>query len=318
MALAQDAGQASEIAQAQFYAGMCEVYASKVGQGISHLSAALSMARTLGDHHLAGLALMYLGGAALAQGDLVGAESSFAESLASFEQAVDGRFAGNLHVNLGWFVGRRGDIIGAIRHVRIGLEAGARFEERRLLSAAIQVALSLSAAAQRESDLTRRARLLGAVDGISQATGQTLMQRVLAADLDALRAAIGGDEDAELETQIQEEYQRGRSMRFAVATEEARAFLRDLTTAHKGKALTSPAERARGAAHGSWAAEASLTARQQDVLRLVAQGLSNKDIAQRLYLSANTVTYHLRSIFNKLDAATRAQAVAVAARQGML
>jgi DNA-binding CsgD family transcriptional regulator len=54
------------------------------------------------------------------------------------------------------------------------------------------------------------------------------------------------------------------------------------------------------------------------LLELVASGLTNKSIARRLDLSINTVKYHLASIFAKLDARTRAEAVSAAARRGEL
>ena len=63
---------------------------------------------------------------------------------------------------------------------------------------------------------------------------------------------------------------------------------------------------------------ASLSARERELLELVASGLTNKSIARRLDLSINTVKYHLASIFAKLDARTRAEAVSEAARRGEL
>jgi DNA-binding NarL/FixJ family response regulator len=62
----------------------------------------------------------------------------------------------------------------------------------------------------------------------------------------------------------------------------------------------------------------SLSARERELLELVASGLTNKSIARRLDLSINTVKYHLASIFAKLDARTRAEAVSEAARRGEL
>jgi len=62
----------------------------------------------------------------------------------------------------------------------------------------------------------------------------------------------------------------------------------------------------------------SLSARERELLELVAAGLTNKSIARRLDLSINTVKYHLASIFAKLDARTRAEAVSEAARRGEL
>ncbi len=61
-----------------------------------------------------------------------------------------------------------------------------------------------------------------------------------------------------------------------------------------------------------------LTARERQVLRLVGEGRSNKEIARLLSITERTVKYHVASIFNKLGAENRAQAVAVAARRGLL
>lgn len=61
-----------------------------------------------------------------------------------------------------------------------------------------------------------------------------------------------------------------------------------------------------------------LTAREREVLALVAAGTSNKGIARTLRISPNTVKYHLTALFAKLGVATRAEAIAAAARAGEL
>jgi DNA-binding NarL/FixJ family response regulator len=63
---------------------------------------------------------------------------------------------------------------------------------------------------------------------------------------------------------------------------------------------------------------ARLSAREQGVLRLVAAGLSNRQIAGTLSISERTVKFHVTAIFNKLGADNRAQAVAIAAERGLL
>ena len=62
----------------------------------------------------------------------------------------------------------------------------------------------------------------------------------------------------------------------------------------------------------------SLSARERTVVRLVADGLSSKQIARRLSISERTVKFHISSIMNKLGADNRAQAVAKAAERGLL
>jgi DNA-binding NarL/FixJ family response regulator len=62
---------------------------------------------------------------------------------------------------------------------------------------------------------------------------------------------------------------------------------------------------------------AGLTEREIEVLRLVADGLSNREIAARLVISEKTVTNHLTAIFNKTGVANRAAAAAFAIRHGL-
>ena len=61
-----------------------------------------------------------------------------------------------------------------------------------------------------------------------------------------------------------------------------------------------------------------LTPRELEVLKLVAQGLSNPDIAQRLVLSEHTVRRHLANILRKLNLSARAAAAASGVRTGLI
>lgn len=62
----------------------------------------------------------------------------------------------------------------------------------------------------------------------------------------------------------------------------------------------------------------TLTARERDVLQLVASGLANKQIATRLGISEGTVKTHLKEVFARLEAANRAEAVAKGLQLGLL
>jgi DNA-binding NarL/FixJ family response regulator len=61
-----------------------------------------------------------------------------------------------------------------------------------------------------------------------------------------------------------------------------------------------------------------LTERELDVLRLAAKGMSNKEIAEQLYVSTRTVQTHLSTIFHKMQVGSRTEAVVQALREGWL
>jgi DNA-binding NarL/FixJ family response regulator len=61
-----------------------------------------------------------------------------------------------------------------------------------------------------------------------------------------------------------------------------------------------------------------LSAREREVLGMLARGLRNKEIAHRLFISDCTVKFHTRTIYRKLDVANRTEAVGVAYRQGIV
>jgi DNA-binding CsgD family transcriptional regulator len=64
--------------------------------------------------------------------------------------------------------------------------------------------------------------------------------------------------------------------------------------------------------------DAALTPRELEVLTLLAEGASNKTIARRLGISIHTVKFHVGSLLDKLDASGRTDAVAHAARLGVI
>lgn len=62
----------------------------------------------------------------------------------------------------------------------------------------------------------------------------------------------------------------------------------------------------------------ALTSREVEVLTMLAEGLGNKTIARRLGISEHTVKFHIGSIFSKLKASSRTEAVILGARQGLI
>jgi two-component system response regulator DegU len=65
-------------------------------------------------------------------------------------------------------------------------------------------------------------------------------------------------------------------------------------------------------------AEPIITKREEEVLQLIADGLSTQEVAERLYISLKTVKNHLASIYQKLDSRDRTQAVVRAVRMGII
>lgn len=101
-------------------------------------------------------------------------------------------------------------------------------------------------------------------------------------------------------------------------------IFRAVRTVYQGGALLQPVVASkllnRMQANGPVAAQHAeeLTAREQEVLELLAQGLSNKEIANRLVISERTVKFHVSAILGKLEADNRTEAVATAAQRGLI
>lgn len=105
----------------------------------------------------------------------------------------------------------------------------------------------------------------------------------------------------------------------------ARAYMlksmppRDLVEAirqvHAGKKCIPPQVASHLAEHLS---DDVLTKREVEVLRQIAEGNRNRDIAQRLFIAQETVKVHIKHIMEKLGASDRTQAVAVAVRRGII
>ncbi len=71
-------------------------------------------------------------------------------------------------------------------------------------------------------------------------------------------------------------------------------------------------------AHGDGAVLASLTSREREVLRLIAAGRSNREIASVLFIAPKTASVHVSNILGKLGAASRTEAAAIAHREGLI
>ncbi|WP_232662537.1 response regulator [Pseudonocardia sp. TRM90224] len=95
-------------------------------------------------------------------------------------------------------------------------------------------------------------------------------------------------------------------------------LLRAVRSAHRGEAVLSPAVAGRLMGQMREPGEDALSARELEVLRFVAAGSTNRETAQKLFISEATVKTHLLHIYAKLQVRDRASAVAAGYQRGLL
>jgi DNA-binding NarL/FixJ family response regulator len=88
-----------------------------------------------------------------------------------------------------------------------------------------------------------------------------------------------------------------------------------IRSVHVGRRHILPEVAARLAEH---LGDDDLTARELEVLRLIRDGHRNKQIADQLFISENTVNFHIKNLMGKLQANDRTHAVTIALRRGLL
>jgi NarL family two-component system response regulator LiaR len=103
-------------------------------------------------------------------------------------------------------------------------------------------------------------------------------------------------------------------------TATAEELVTALEQVHRGDVVVSTDPGAEAApAAGEWPGRAhGLTARESEVMALIAQGLTNPEIAERAYISVNSVKTYIRSAYRKIGAERRSQAVLWATQNGFL
>jgi non-specific serine/threonine protein kinase len=310
------------------------------------IESGLGLTRRLQEPHLTGRLLSARSFATYVAGDDQGAARDAAEALRLFRQAGDRIQVGAMLGNLGYIELSLGDLDSARRHLAEALDIARALNNRdgilygtfnlglaeylggspdaaqALFAESLDLArrmgikrqtayalLGLAMTARGGADPDWSARLHGAADQALTDLGDTiepLEKRLADLDRQRLRAVMGAEA-------FEAEYAAGRTLDLAPATRQALQGIQARREASRAEALVSEPDAA-----VSGEAAALLTPRELDVLRLVAQGLSNPDIARRLVLSEHTVHRHLANILRKLGLSSRAAAAAWGVRTGLV
>jgi ATP/maltotriose-dependent transcriptional regulator MalT len=270
------------------------------------VAAALRLFRQAGDRLQVGVMLNNLSDYELWTGDLDAARRHQAESL-DIARALDNRHGalyGTFNLGLTEYLG--GSLGAAEALFAESLDLARRMGMKANIAYAL---IGLAMAGRGGADPTWSARLHGAADQALADLGHALEPveaRLASLDRERLRAAMGAKA-------FETDYAAGRALDLAGAAHQA---LQGLQAGREAPRASAPVSKPDAAASGE--AASVLTPRELDVLKLVAQGLSNPDIARRLVLSEHTVHRHLANILRKLDLTSRAAAAAWGVRTGLV
>jgi predicted ATPase/DNA-binding CsgD family transcriptional regulator len=270
--------------------------AGDLAAAIRDAAEALLLSRQAGDRLQVGQMVGNLGSIELSAGDLDAARGHLAESLDILRALNDRSGIVYETFNLGLAEYLSGSPGAAETLFAESLDLARRIGLTALVAYAL---VGLALTGHGAAGPAWSARLYGAADQALADLGETLEPleaRLADRDRQRLRAAMGADA-------FDAEYAAGRAL------DAARVL-----AALRRKDATA------GQAHAAGPGKATpvLTPRELDVLKLVAQGLSNSDIARRLVLSEHTVHRHLANILRKLGLSSRAAAAAWAVRAGLV
>ena len=296
--LAREAGNRTDEAFALINLGALASDLGDYDRAIASAEAGLALARAVGEPEPTVLALHNLGELARQRGQGAAAARRLEEALALAREHGISWLVPNILRGLGFIAAQLGDYSRAAALFREGLEVGsARGNLGDVIDALEGVARVAAAVGQRE----RAARLFGAAAALRDEIATPMVPSELA-DVEPILDEVRGELGAE---------------RFAAAWAAGRDLSREEATAEALAFRVEPAESSQPAARGRSAAAHGLTARELDVLRLLAAGASNREIGERLFISPGTVGRHVANVFGKLGVNSRAKATAFAHRHGL-
>jgi len=272
--------------------GNARTFAGDLRGAASALDSGLALARKLGDAWHEACALFMSSLADLLSGDTATASMRLTESSRLFASVGDHRAVGYTHLLRGDCLVLDGQPAAAIPALREGMSLLDELPDRFGL---LQGTCTLAVAVSATGDWNQVAVLLGVAESLGERIGAELLPPVQAAIF-----AITTQAEEVLGTAMESHQDTGR----AIGRKD------DITAA-----LWPGRARAPGAAESADSA-LLLTRREQEVAELLAQGLTNRQIAARLFIAKRTADTHVQRILAKLGCSNRAQAaVAVAVRR---
>jgi predicted ATPase/DNA-binding CsgD family transcriptional regulator len=258
------------------------------------LEESLTIYRALGNSWWIAMALNLLGQLAFQQGELSRAEVLLTESARLASEVGDQRNIAQSRLLLAGLAAQRGDYAVARQRYTEGLAIALDIEHTNYIASGLK---GLGCVAAAQGLLTWAALLWGTAEPLRESRSVAIPQALYERMVAVVRSQLG-------ESAFEEARARGRTMTPAQALASPEAFAppvpASLARAAPGATPTVPTR------HSS--SPAGLTAREMEVLRLVAQGLSDTQVAEQLVISPRTVNWHLTSIYSKLGVSSRSAA----------
>jgi non-specific serine/threonine protein kinase len=258
---------------------------------------ALARFRTEARPEWIGNALNSLGIIAYERGDIARATELLLEALGQYRTLDFAYGTGWALINLAKIAREQGDYARAAALYKESLELRWAQGEKPHIAGCLRGLASVAAAA---GEYDRAARLYGAAEALRESIGAPLPRRHALSEqaIAAIKSALG-------DSGFEAAFAAGKELPFAAAVAEALAVtIEGSDAAARGEAA--PADR-----HG-------LTRREVEVLHLIREGCTNREIGERLYISERTARTHVQNILDKLDLSTRAAAAAYAVEHGLV
>jgi DNA-binding CsgD family transcriptional regulator len=259
----------------------------------------LALSRELGGAETIGVQLLSLGYEFLLEGDHERATALNEEAAALLRNRGYRTGLETALANLGWTALVRGD---HNRAAELFEESVALSTELGDKSTAAESLEGLACAAGARGEPERAARLFGAAQGLYEAGGYHRTPRELALREPYLADARSRLDGALWGTKLEE----GRAMTLEEAIQYALSEEEGVRPSSPGPELSRSEQ------------PAALTRREEEVAALVAQGMSNRQIASELHLSERTVENHVSKILRKLDLASRTEIAAWVTQRSLL